>query len=123
MDRIKRLRKMWYLARTFGIDEDMLHDILYIYTGKDSFKQATAEEIGFVLDHLHWMIYGRPKWTDKMSRALFKFAEKHGISADRVFAICREVLGIENPEQVKDIKDMRRLFGIIRKIARQESKV
>jgi hypothetical protein len=68
--RNKTLARIWGLAKTKGMDSENLHDFIYGLTNKESMKELSDKQLGFVLFKLQG---GRSEQTPKpnMNRDTF----------------------------------------------------
>jgi hypothetical protein len=48
----KQLKIIWTLARQLGMDSELLHDMVFQVTGKDSFKKLSVWEAAAIIDGL-----------------------------------------------------------------------
>jgi|Deesub1362A_J573_1020465.scaffolds.fasta_scaffold00533_11 hypothetical protein len=114
--RTRMLRKVFFMSKLLGISNEDLHVYIEQFFGKKSFKECNENHLGFLLDALHYMMYGTRKNIERMSKELRKLAKAKGISDERLNEICVKIVGRERPEWCEDIKEIRRIFAIVRKM-------
>jgi hypothetical protein len=70
---LKQLRKIWWLARQLGLDDDLLHARVKALVGKESLRALTRREAGIVIDDLERLHSNRPGMATK--RELWKIRQ------------------------------------------------